>query len=187
MEKKKTSKLRKDKTERPRTAAPKSNVQDPHAKKSKRRNDVATTQNAHAEKSASPASQSYKSNYKSKKPIQDIVLINIKNHKDQNGGHPHAIMDNIDSNHVSVGFSTKKKKGKRGGTNYTLQKSIFDDEQMSYMRRQAIVAPISEYGKLRQGSMTPKDYERAKQYAEKAKQKYLRNKKSIDCQTLKEH
>ncbi len=57
MEKTKTSKLRKGKPERPRAAAPKSNVQDPHAKKSKRRKsasvkgdsrkktNVATTQN----------------------------------------------------------------------------------------------------------------------------------------------
>lgn len=56
MEKKKTSKLRKGSTERPRTAAPKSNVQDPHAKKSKRRNDVATTQNARAGKSTQSTS-----------------------------------------------------------------------------------------------------------------------------------
>jgi hypothetical protein len=90
------------------------------------------------------------------------------------------------------GFSTQKKKGKnkKGGTNYTMEKSPFDDGKQSYMRRQAIVAPTSEYKKPRQGTMTPKDYERAKQYADNAKQKYINrknNKKSSGCQTLKEY
>ena len=134
-------------------------------------------------------------NIKSIKHIKietDFIPVLIKDHKDYNGGHPHAIMDNVDNKHVSVGFSTQKKKGKnkKGGTNYTMEKSPFDDGKQSYMRRQAIVAPTSEYKKPRQGTMTPKDYERAKQYADNAKQKYINrknNKKSSGCQTLKEY
>ncbi len=115
-------------------------------------------------------------NIKSIKHIEietDFVPVQIKDHKDYNGGHPHAIMDDIDDKHVSVGFSTQKKKGKNGGNNYTMEKSPLNDGKHSYMRRQAIVAPTTEYEKPRQGAMTPKDYERAKQYAEKAKQKYI--------------
>lgn len=109
----------------------------------------------------------------------NYIPVQIKDHKDYNGGHPHAIMDDIDNKHVSVGFSTQKKKGKgrKSGTNYTMEKSPLDDGQQSYMRRQAIVAPVSEYEKPRQGTMTQNDYERAKQYAEKAKQKYITKKK----------
>lgn len=108
----------------------------------------------------------------------DFVPVTIKDHIDYNGGHPHAIMDNVDDKHVSVGFSTQKKKGKgkKSGTNYTMEKSPLDDGKKSYMRRQAIVAPKSEYEKPRKGTMTSKDYEQAKNYAEKAKQKYLSKK-----------
>lgn len=105
------------------------------------------------------------------------ISVKIKTHKDKNGGHPHAIMCDIDDKHVSVGFSTQKKKGKNGGTNYLLEKSPLNDGKHSYMCRQAIVAPVSEYEKPRKGVMTPKDYERAKQYAQKAKQKYIEKKK----------
>ena len=46
------------------------------------------------------------------------------------------------------------------------------------MRRQGIVAPKKEYSERRTGSMTQKDYEQAKIYAERAKQKYLDGKKN---------
>ncbi len=126
-----------------------------------------------------PSSSNGAANKKSIKIIKakpDLVSVQIKDHKDNNGGHPHAIMDNVDNKHVSVGFSTKKKKGKNGGTNYAMDKSPLDDGKHSYMRRQAIVAPVSEYEKPRRGTMTSKDYERAKLYAEKAKQKYIARK-----------
>ena len=112
---------------------------------------------------------------KDKAAKKNDIVVTIKTHKDYNGGHPHAIMDNVDNKHVSVGFSTQKKKGKvkKSGTNYTMEKSPLDDGKQSYMRRQAIVASITEYEKPRRGTMTPKDYEQAKQYADKAKQKYI--------------
>lgn len=46
------------------------------------------------------------------------------------------------------------------------------------MRRQGMVAPFSEYEKQRTGTMTPKDYSQAKIYGNRAKEKYLKNKKS---------
>lgn len=114
--------------------------------------------------------------YAKKAKTDDLVNVNIKTHKDKNGGHPHVIVDNVDKNHVSVGLSTKKKKGKKGGTNYTLDKSPLDDGKTSYMRRQGTVASKGEYEKPRKGTMTPKDYEQAKVYGERAKQKYLSEK-----------
>ncbi len=107
----------------------------------------------------------------------DIVVL-IKDHNDSNGGHPHIIVDNVDNNHVSVGLSTQKKKGKgrNSGTNYSLDKSPFNDGRISYMRRQGTVAPINKYSNPRSGKMTPKDYTQAKVYGERAKQKYLSDK-----------
>ena len=114
---------------------------------------------------------------KAEKEKSGLVPVMIKKHNDRNGGHPHIIMDNIENKHVSVGLSTKAKKGKRGGTNYALEKSPLDDGKTSYMRRQGTVAPKGEYQNKRKGTMTPKDYEQAKVYAERARQKYLDEKK----------
>ena len=108
-----------------------------------------------------------------------FVPITVKYHFDNNGGHPHGIMGNIDDKHVSVGFTTQKHKGKskKSGTNYTLDKSPLNDGKDSYMRRQAIVAPKNEYANPRKGSMTQKDFEQALIYSERAKQKYIDGKK----------
>lgn len=104
------------------------------------------------------------------------IKITIKTHHDKKGGHPHIIFDNVDDKHVSVGLSTKPTKGK-GSKNYRLEKSPFNDGKQSYMRRQGTVAPKTEYSGKRHGSLTPKDYEHAKLYGERAKQKYLNKKK----------
>ncbi len=109
-------------------------------------------------------------------PLSELVPVTIKDHSDSNGGHPHAIMDNIDNCHVSVGLSTKKTKGKNGGNNYTMEKSPLNNGKASYMRRQAVVRPTREYSNQRQGTMTKKDHAQAKKYADKAKQKYIAKK-----------
>ena len=113
---------------------------------------------------------------KKKKKFEIFVPVIIKDHKDQQGGHPHVIVDDIDRKHVSVGLSTDPKKGKNS-PNYRLEKSPLNDGKTSYMRRQGTVAPYGEYEKPRQGSMTPKDYQRATEYGIKAKEKYLSKKK----------
>ena len=118
------------------------------------------------------------------------IPVTIKKHGDKNGGHPHIIVEDIEDNHVSVGLSTRKKKGKKGGMNYALEKSPLNDGKNSYMRRQGTVAPTKEYSQERIGSMTAKDYGQAKIYAERAKQKYLakkKNKKSNDVPNLQCH
>ena len=112
-----------------------------------------------------------------KRTNKNYISVNIKTHNDRNGGHPHIIMENIDDRHVSVGLSTKPKKGKKGGTNYALEKSPLDDGKNSYMRRQGIVAPKNEYSEKRKGTMTPNDYAQARIYSNRAKQKYLNEKK----------
>lgn len=111
----------------------------------------------------------------------NLITVTIKFKNDKNGGHNHVIVDNIDDNHVSVGLSTKPKKGKNS-PNYTLDISPLLDGQTSYMRRQGTVAPKKSYGKPREGKMTEKNLERAKRYGEKAKKKYIekKNKKNND-------
>lgn len=105
----------------------------------------------------------------------DLITVTIKFKNDKNGGHNHVIVDNIDDNHVSVGLSTKPKKGKNS-TNYKLDISPLLDGKTSYMRRQGTVAPKKSYRKPRQGQMTEKDLERAKEYGENAKKKYIEKK-----------
>lgn len=110
---------------------------------------------------------------------QSLVSVSIKDHADKKGGHPHVILDNIDDNHVSVGLTTRPKKGKNH-PNYKLGTSPLSDGKTSYMRRQGTVAPTKEYMNPRGGKMLPDDYKKAKEYGDKAKQKYLDNKKSND-------
>lgn len=105
-----------------------------------------------------------------------LVPVTIKKHNDRKGGHPHIIMDDIENKHVSVGLSTKAKKGKNH-PNYPLEKSPLDNGKHSYMRRQGTVAPKTEYEGSRKGLMTSNDYKQAKIYAERAKRKYLDEKK----------
>lgn len=57
-------------------------------------------------------------------------------------------------------------------------KKPLEDGAVSYIRRQAQVAPIKDYYNPRGGKMEQGDYERAKVYAERAKQKYLDKKNS---------
>lgn len=105
-----------------------------------------------------------------------LIPVHIKNHKDKKGGHPHVIMEDIDNKHVSVGLTHDKKKGKNG-TNYALEHNPLGGDRQSYIHRQGTVATKDSYYGNRQGAMTPKDYARAKEYGNRAKQKYLDSKK----------
>ncbi len=119
---------------------------------------------------------------KQKKPVEkagrqkDEFPVQIKTHSDKNGGHPHVILENFRDGrkemHVSVGLSTKKRKG-NGSTNYALEKSPLNDGKNSYMRRQGTVDIKESYKRPRWGSMTSKDYTQAKVYGVKAKRKYF--------------
>jgi len=113
---------------------------------------------------------------KRKKAKNTNVRVTIKNHRDKNGGHPHVILGNIDDNHVSVGLSTKKCKGK-GHFNYPLQCSPLSDGKTSYMRKQGTVDKKTSYSNPRVGSMTKDDYEVAKVYGSRAVEKYKNGKK----------
>lgn len=75
---------------------------------------------------------------------KNLIQVIIKTHNDTKGGHPHIIVDNVDNKHVSVGLSTKPKKGKNS-PNYKLEKSPLNDGKQSFMRRQGTVAPKGEY------------------------------------------
>lgn len=108
-----------------------------------------------------------------------VVQVRIKRHRDSQGNHHHVITEDFEDKHVSVGLSTKKKKG-QNSPNYKLETSPLSDGKESYMRRQGTVDKQRNYFDERIGQMTPKDYERAKVYGERAKQKHLKNKKSND-------
>lgn len=101
-----------------------------------------------------------------------MVIVTLKYHGDKNGGHHHVIVEDIDDNHVSVGITTRKKKGKNH-PNYPLEQSPLGDGKESYMRRQGTVAPKKEYYSPSKGVMTEEDYAKAKEYGDKAKKKYL--------------
>lgn len=114
------------------------------------------------------------------KAADEVVSVTIENHKDTRGGHPHVIIENIEDKHVSVGLSTKPKKG-NNAPNYKLETSPLGDGKQSYARRQGIVDAQKNYEKPRKGKLTPKDYSRVKEYADKAKKKYLeKTKKSSE-------
>lgn len=115
------------------------------------------------------------SNLSNEKFDNDIVLVIIKRHHDTKGNHPHIIIDDMEDKHVSIGLSTHPNKGK-GSTNYSLDRDPLGSNKKSYMRRQGVVAPKSSYFNPQTGKMIEKDYIRAKQYGEKAKQKYLSKK-----------
>lgn len=108
--------------------------------------------------------------------VGDLVDLSIKKHPDKNRGHFHGIIDKIDGNYISVGFTTKEFKGKNA-TNYPLELDPLNTDKKSYMRRQATIDPKSKYYDDRQGFMTPKDHAIAKEYAERAKQKYISKKR----------
>ena len=111
-------------------------------------------------------------NRKNSKPSVPTVNIQVKNYRDKNGGHPHVIVDDIDNNHVSVGFTHSPKKGK-GHPNYALEINPLGGPEKTYMRRQGTVVPKKDYYEPRTGIMTEKDYAKAKEYGETSKRKYI--------------
>lgn len=154
-------------------------------RKKKRSTKKANQRRRTANKATTTPASVHKSTTTQNKPnnggiISKLISVFIKDHKDNNGGHPHVIVDNIDNKHVSVGLTTQRYKGKspRAGKNYSLKNNPLDEKaDPTYMRRQAIVDDKEKYYKPRTGKMDKEDYEKAKEYGEKAKQKYLDEKK----------
>ena len=110
-------------------------------------------------------------------PIK-LVPVLLKRHKDRNGGHRHVIMETFDDKHVSVGISKQSTKGKKSNsTNYTCETDVLGSGVLSRMRRQGTVDNISNYHDPRSASMSEKDYEQAKIYAQRAKEKHLKKSK----------
>ena len=131
-----------------------------------------------AKKKTKPATKKPPTKTANKNEIEiRLVDVPLKKHKDKNGGHYHVLVDNVDDKHVSIGLTTKSKKGKNH-PNYPLEISPLNDGKHSYMRRQGTVAPYGEYENPRKGKMTPKDFEQARVYGERAKRKYLKGKKN---------
>ncbi len=107
----------------------------------------------------------------------ELVPVTIKKHSDKNGGHHHVIMEDIGNKHVSVGLTTRETKGKNSKhKNYPCLHNPLGGKENSYMRKQGTVDYMKNYNKKQQGKMHPDDYVKAKQIAEKAKQKYTNEK-----------
>lgn len=100
---------------------------------------------------------------------------NVVKQGEKKGGHNHVIVEDIDDKHVSVGLTTKSKKGKNH-PNLPLEQSPLGDGKESFVRRQGTVAPKKEYKAPRKGKMTQNDYTKVKKIGEKAKKKYLEEK-----------
>lgn len=147
-----------------------------HKKKGQKSSKSASAQKSKSKKVVSEA-QLRAIRYSYYKKNNSLVTVDIKTHDDANGGHFHIIMDDIDDKYVSVGLSTHSKKGKNGGTNYSMEKSPFDDGRQSYMRRQGIIDKKKRYSNPRKGTITINDYNVAKKYSDRALNKYLENKK----------
>ena len=99
----------------------------------------------------------------------------LKRHRDKQGNHHHVILEDIEDSHVSVGTTTKVKKGKNS-TNYGCESDIVGTGKRSYLRRQGTVDKKENYYDAKTGLMTEKDFNQAKIYGERAKEKYLAEK-----------
>lgn len=116
---------------------------------------------------------------KHRKSDGSLLQVRLKMHNDLKGGHHHVILEDIDDKHVSVGLSSKNKKG-RNSTNYACENDVIGNgkSDRSYLRRQGTVDFKNNYYDESIGHMTEKDLNQAKIYGERAKQKYLeKNKK----------
>lgn len=159
---------------------PKSNKKAPAAgktaagKKSQQCNNTTGRKKPQANKK--PVSQNKpRTSKKLYQPFKLLILfpVRIKKHRDKNGGHHNVILEDFEDKHVSVGLTTKPKKGKNA-TNYKCEIDPLGGKDESYMRRQGIVVPKTEYEPMeRKGHMSEKDLAQAKIYGERAKQKYL--------------
>lgn len=111
-------------------------------------------------------------------PFIASVPVKLKRHRDVQGNHNHVILEDFEDKHVSVGLTTQPKKGKNSNSpNYILEVSPLGDGKQSYMRRQGTVDFQKNYFDEQSGYMTFKDYEQAKVYGERAKQKYIEKQK----------
>ena len=117
----------------------------------------------------------YSVNPKRNNPLNFVTVL-LKRHGDNKGGHHHVILDDIDDKHVSVGLTTQKKKGKNS-TNYNCKSDVLGNGKFSYMRRQGTVDRKENYFEPKSGKMTKEAYDQAQIYGDRAKQKYLAQKK----------
>lgn len=116
-----------------------------------------------------------KNNSESSEPVSFVSVL-LKRHRDSQGNHNHVILEDIDDKHVSVGTTSSPKKGKNS-PNYKCENDIIGNGEQSYLRRQGIVDFKKNYSDPKRGRMTVKDYVQAQIYGQRAKEKYLANKK----------
>lgn len=113
-----------------------------------------------------------------KSKSESTFSVPLKRHGDKKGGHWHVILETFSGHHVSVGTTSKKKKGKKAkGTNYLCDNDILGNGETSYLRRQGTVDKVKKYHDNAIGKMSLKDYQQAKIYGARAREKFLQKKK----------
>ena len=111
------------------------------------------------------------------KDKSDIVHIKIKKHNDKKKGHYHGILEDIDGKHLSIGFTRDKFKGKNH-PNRALKYDPMERGQTVFMKRQATIDDVKNYKpKIYSGIMFYQDYDKAKEYGQRAKENYYKKKK----------
>lgn len=97
-----------------------------------------------------------------------LVKVEIREHKDSKGGHPHIITHESKGRYASVGLTRQPKRGntKKAGRNKKLDTPVGEAKE-SYMRRGGIVASKTEYGKPSKVKMTQGNHKLANYYGQK--------------------
>lgn len=150
-------------------SAPKSTTKTPSAPQKSASKAVSTKQKAQ------PASTAPKKTATATN--EGLVTVEIRIHNDAKGGHPHIMVDTVDTNKVSVGTTHDKYKGK-GHKNIPLEQNPLGGKEKTYMRKQGTVDRKENYSETKKiGKMTVTDNLKAKEIGAKAKQKYLEGQK----------
>ncbi|MCM1289627.1 MAG: hypothetical protein NC132_03130 [Corallococcus sp.] len=139
------------------------------AKQAAVKNKTAATKAASAPKKPTTST---KSKSATKKKEVKTVSITIKSLPDSQGGHIHFILDNLEDNHVTVGITHDKYKGKNH-PNIPLEVNPTGGTEQSYMKRQGTVAEKKRYTDEQKGKISKSDLSKAVHIGEKAKQKHL--------------
>lgn len=147
--------------------------------KSTLKTNAKSTSKSVAKTSSTKAAKKTKPKYPTDTKIPEESIATVKvvtaSHNDIKGGHPHVLMGEIDDKNVSVGLTTKPKKGKNN-PNKSLKIDPLGTGRESYMRRQATIDDKENYSNKRSGVMAEEDYNTAQTYAERAKKKYIEKK-----------
>lgn len=104
---------------------------------------------------------------------EQFVPVKIKRLRDKKDAHHHVITGSIDNKYISVGLTTKPKKGK-GNSNIKLKADPLGTKEDSFMKKQGTVERQKAYFDPKEGHMTVNDFSKAEKIGKKAKEKHIR-------------